>query len=176
MSSVREPDIEKIRNEVELRPDGTMIWKVGKRRRRVGAPAFATLTNGYYCGMFDGVRLFAHRVVWALTHGSWPDGWIDHINRDRGDNRPENLRVTDAALSNHNRDFANLYKGIFKNPNASTYRAQIRHNGKQYYLGCFPTPEEAALARDKKAVELYGNNAVLNFPEKFPEVFSSDHK
>lgn len=166
MSNVREPSIEKLREEVELREDGTMFWRTGKQRRRVGTPAFATVSNGYYCGMFDGVRLQAHRVVWALVHGSWPEGWLDHINRDRKDNRPENLRLADPSLSNHNRSFGTRYKGVCKNPGASTYKAQIRYNGEQIYIGSFKTEEEAALARDKKALEFWGEKASLNFPEK----------
>ena len=35
----------------------------------------------------------AHRVIWALVHGEWPEGQIDHINGVRDDNRLENLRV-----------------------------------------------------------------------------------
>lgn len=44
------------------------------------------------------------------------------------------------------------------------YRARFYHDGDPIYLGSYETPEEAALAHDRKALELRGVNADLNFP------------
>jgi hypothetical protein len=46
--------------------------------------------------------------------------------------------------------------------------AGITCRGKYYYLGTFGSPIEAAKARDRKAYELFGEYAYLNFPEDFP--------
>lgn len=165
---MNEIDIDRLRAQVELRPDGSLWWKVGAQGRKMHKPAFSTKSgprSAYLCGMVDGVKLLAHRVVWALTYGEWPSGWVDHINRDTLDNRPENLRIAGPALSNHNRRFKNTkteYIGVAFLKNG--YVAQIRHNKKQLYLGRYRTAEEAARARDAKARELYGENANLNFP------------
>ena len=35
---------------------------------------------------------FAHRVVWMMVHGEWPEHTIDHINGVKTDNRIQNLR------------------------------------------------------------------------------------
>jgi len=109
-------------------------------------------------------------VVWALYYGEWPDGWIDHINGCRTDNRPENLRIASTSLSNHNRKYASAecgFIGVTRSKICATprYIAQIQHNGKHHYLGMYKTPEEAARVRDKKAAEIHGANANLNFPE-----------
>jgi hypothetical protein len=40
--------------------------------------------------------------------------------------------------------------------------------GRTYYLGTFDDEVEAAKARDRKAYELEGQYAYLNFPEDFP--------
>lgn len=40
----------------------------------------------------DCFAITAHRVVFALHHNRWPKHEVDHINRDRQDNRPSNLR------------------------------------------------------------------------------------
>lgn len=44
------------------------------------------------------------------------------------------------------------------------YRSRIKKDGKEYSLGHFETPEDAAKERDLKAIELYGTFAKLNFP------------
>lgn len=43
---------------------------------------------------------------------------------------------------------------------------------KRTYLGCFSDPTEAALVRDKAMFEYWGNEAYLNFPERFKVVTS----
>jgi len=47
------------------------------------------LFNGHGWGK---VIAYEHEIVWLFEHGVY-DGVIDHINKDRSDNRIENLRV-----------------------------------------------------------------------------------
>ena len=55
-----------------------------------------------------------------------------------------------------------LFKGIcFKK---GKYLAKTQLNYKSVYIGSFYTPEEAARAYDRKAIELKGEKARLNFP------------
>ena len=51
----------------------------------------------------EGRKLAVHRVVWAVVYGSWPEGIVDHINRDTTDNRIENLRIVDPTGNSRNR-------------------------------------------------------------------------
>ena len=55
------------------------------------------------------------------------------------------------------------FKGVRKK--FYKYESYIYKNGKALYIGMFNTPEEAAKAYDQKAFKLYGNKAILNFPE-----------
>lgn len=171
MSRYVSVDIESLKQDVNLEPDGTLTWITGNRVRKPGKPAFCTATkHGYLTGTYKNMRFMAHRVVWALHHGEWPDGWIDHINGCKTDNRPENLRIASTSLSNHNRKFKSSecgFLGVTRSKNCvePRYIAQIQHNGEHHYLGMYKTPEEAARVRDKKAVEIHGENANLNFPE-----------
>jgi hypothetical protein len=77
-------------------PDG-YVWRV-RRRGKACSPyrADAVGSDGYR-GVYVTVghrrrRVLAHRLVWVSQKGPIPDGFVvRHWNRDRGDNRPENL-------------------------------------------------------------------------------------
>lgn len=42
----------------------------------------------------EGIQMPADKIAWAMHHGEWPTGTIEHINGDLGDNRISNLRDT----------------------------------------------------------------------------------
>lgn len=63
--------------------------------------------NGYLILKIKGKQFKAHRVVWFLCNGYFPNEEIDHINRVRDDNRIENLR-----LSNRKEQAANTTKKV----------------------------------------------------------------
>jgi group I intron endonuclease len=57
------------------------------------------------------------------------------------------------------------YHGVYKikENTKKRFRAEIKFQNKKYRLGNYLTPEEAARAYDEKAIELYGEDASLNF-------------
>ena len=55
------------------------------------------------------------------------------------------------------------YKGIYKN-GENGWAASINYMGVRYRLGTHRTPEQAARAYDRKAIELFGDFARTNFP------------
>jgi beta-glucanase (GH16 family) len=96
---------------------------------------------------------------------------IDHINGNGLDNRKSNLRICTRSQNKMNTKKNKIkkfkYKGVAINKNNKhPFYGQLRFGKVRYYLGCFSTPEEAALAYDKKAKELFGEFACLNFPTK----------
>lgn len=125
-------------------------WKKAPRARTpVGAEAFTSKSNrGYYHGMLRRRNLQAHRVVFALTRGFFPPV-VDHINGQRDDNRPENLRAANVLINNHNREAKGYY------PFRGGYMARIAANGKQVYLGVYPTENEAREAYLKAKARLH---------------------
>ena len=67
-----------------------------------------------YCRLLlpDGRSAAVHRVIWTLVNGDIPDGMtIDHIDRDKNNNRVENLRCVSQGENNRNRTGTN--GGIF---------------------------------------------------------------
>jgi len=90
---------------------------------------------------------------------------IDHINRNKLDNRLENLRVISAKENSYNRTknktSNNKYKGVIKRGNK--YVASITKDGNRKEIGGFETEEEAARMYDMMAEELFGEFAGKNF-------------
>jgi len=91
-----------------------------------------------------------HRAAWAILHGAWPDGEIDHKNRVRDDNRPDNLRMADHQRNQWNKGTSlrnrSGFKGVHQHSQNGTWIAQFTKNGRTRHLGSFTTPEAAAAA------------------------------
>ncbi len=90
-----------------------------------------------------------------------------HLNKNGLDYRKENLKIVTAAEARHGRyqkriDNSSGFKGVWMHRKTGLIYAEIAKEGKRYRLGCFKTPEEAAEAYNKKALELYGEFAYQN--------------
>mgnify|MGYP001559349219 CR=1 FL=1 len=57
--------------------------------------------GGYISLTVKRVLYKAHRLAWFYVYGTWPD-IIDHINRDKQDNRINNLRSVTLAENSKN--------------------------------------------------------------------------
>lgn len=87
--------------------------------------------------------VYAHRFAWYYVHKQIPKLTIDHINRDKTDNRIENLRDVDHGTNVRNRE-SKGYTVAYSKKLGTYYRAQIWSKGKYIFLGSFSTPEEAS--------------------------------
>ncbi len=107
-----------------------------------------------------------HRVVLEAPEGVE----VDHINNDGLDCRRENLRLATRGQQNQNQRSrrAGGLKGVWRvkgKPNLTRpWRAELKCAGRRFRLGSFATEDEAARAYDRKAVELFGPFARLNYP------------
>ena len=112
-----------------------------------------------------------HRIVMGAVAGQI----VDHINRNGLDNRRCNLRFIsrqgNKANSTNDRQTSHFIGVSFEKNRRGLkkYRVLMKIDGKCKCIGKFATAEEAALAYDKKAHELNGNLALLNFPEYFKQ-------
>jgi hypothetical protein len=100
------------------------------------------------------------------------DGYVvDHIDGDGLNNRRSNLRICTRQQNYCNRAKApgcsSAYKGVNLHKKTGKYLVSIRFQGQRMYLGCFDDEIEAARAYDRKAFEVFGEFAWLNFPADY---------
>lgn len=114
---------------------------------------------------FDGRWISRHIYMHHEVLGLGPDARVDHKDGNGLNNRRSNLRpalqqqnmMNRPALSNNRSG----YKGV--TAQRGKWRAAIALDGKQAFLGYFPTPEAAAHAYDQAAVVMFGEFARFNF-------------
>jgi HNH endonuclease/AP2 domain len=105
-------------------------------------------------------KISMHRTV--MKHTGKLD--IDHINRDKLDNRSENLRVVSRNANSQNSKASgkSKYLGVYLKKSSGKWGTQIGFNWKRFYGGYFLTEQEAAKRYNEMALELFGPDARLN--------------
>lgn len=136
--------IEEMRAALNYDAETGIIWR-GQNK------AGGDKGNGYIRLRFKGTRYAAHRIAWALHYGEWPHGEIDHINRDRSDNRISNLRVVSRSENMRNRG---RVAGVHKEK--GRWRAYIFKDQKLWHLGMFACFGGAIKARRNAEIEMWG--------------------
>ena len=120
-------------------------------------------SNGYACSGAGKGQILFHRLVLNAT----PEENIDHINRNRLDNRKSNLRICSASQNSYNKAHQSNCQSGYRGVALDQYGrwvANINQNGKSIFLGSYATPEEAANAYDSAASIIAGDFAYRNLP------------
>lgn len=119
-------------------------------------------SHGYPTAKIGQKTKTLHRVLLTASAGFE----IDHINRNKLDNRRANLRFVTRSQNLANRVMKNtkLYRGILhRNQRGKWYwHAQIGVNCGKKHLGTFPSAILAAAAYNVAALKYYGKHATLN--------------
>lgn len=157
---------ERLREVISYNADtGVFLNKVARRRALIGAVSGRINRDGYRQIQIDGRIYSAHRLAWLYVHGSWPGGFIDHINRLRSDNRLENLRLASRAENNQNsatpKTNTSGFRGVTWDGRGQKWRATITVDNKKISVGSHATPEEAYAAYLRAAVLLHSTNAAV---------------
>jgi hypothetical protein len=142
---------------------GLFRWKQPRGRQ---APDWFRGNRRGKCGyrrilFANGLTLYAHRVAWYLMTGAWPPHELDHRNRDRSDNRWNNLRAATRLQNAMNlslrRTSSTGVRGV------TTFRGQfyvhLRAHKKTHFLGLYDTLEEATAARRAAEQRYFGEFA-----------------
>lgn len=126
-------------------------WRVSKKLKYVKT----TIKNKTY---------LLHRLLLNLKENQI----VDHKNGNPLDNRRSNLRICNNSQNQANK-FKKIglskYKGVSYDKNSKRVKrwmARLEHKGKNITIGRFLTENEAALAYNKKALQIWGNYSIIN--------------
>jgi hypothetical protein len=133
-------------------PDTGKLIYIGKTHRGTPLESEAgSLNRGYITVKFKKSVYMAHRIAYFLHTGDQPCE-LDHLNRNKADNRWCNLRNTDHTGNMRNLPMLNTNKsghtGVYFDKDCGKWRAQGSLNNKTVYIGLFDTIEEGVAARD----------------------------
>lgn len=153
-------DLKKI---IHYDPETGVITRIYSRlRAHVGKQSKSINAYGYPMTYIQGKHYLNHRLAWLYVYGEWPECEIDHINREKTDNKLSNLRkCVDICQNRQNRGKHKNNKSGFQGVCFSTrnkrnpWVAKIEANKVRKLLGYFATPEEASEAYQKAKANLH---------------------
>jgi len=141
---------------------GEFTRRVSIKGYSAGSPIGTLNDKGYLVAYIDSKQYRVHQLVWFLHHGEFLKE-IDHIDRNRSNNRLINLRPC-LRLENcgNTSPRVHKYKGVTFCKTTQKWKAQIGIDYRNVNLGRFQTIEEAALVYNNAAVEHFGEFAYVN--------------
>jgi len=115
------------------------------------------------------ILLYMHRIIMDPPSNVM----IDHADGNGLNNQKSNLRICTSSQNIANTkiscDNTTGFKGVAYHKLQGKYTARVQKDGVRFNLGVFINPKDAALAYDKAALEMFGEFARLNFPNKKEE-------
>ena len=164
------PPIEDLKRLFELDASCTsgLRRRCGVKGARAGSPAGGVFGHGYTRVSVACASYLAHRVVFAIATGEDPgERQIDHIDRDKLNNSPSNLRAVDRTVNGFNRSKGSRrsspFLGVSWHKASGKFRADINvSRGKRISLGLFEDELGAAAAYNSAVLDHQGLGSTLN--------------
>lgn len=158
---------EQLKSILDYNPDtGNFTWKCKKGLRNPDGNAGSLDERGYIRIGYKGKGYWAHRLAWLYVNGEFPPNDIDHINRNKSDNRMDNLRLATRNMNNGNsgiwRTNTSGYRGVSFDKNSNKFECYIWKKDRKHHLGYFVDPAEAAKRYNDEALSYFGEYATLN--------------
>lgn len=152
---------------------GHLFWSKPSGKRRLGVPVGTLHSSGYlvFSAGFNRRRfsLRAHRVCWLLHYGEWPESFVDHIDRNRTNNRIANLREVSYRQNcqNQTKQVNNTsgYRGVSWSKCKGKWVVRIRTEGCYKFCGYFSDVVEAAKAYDEASLKYHKGFGGRNFDD-----------
>ena len=153
MRNKRQLTQEFVKQYIDYNPLTGKFTKLKSPQRPVGSTS-----NGYLRICIKGTYIDAQNLAFLIMTGTIPN-LVDHKNKNKLDNRWNNLRAANKQLNGLNRDPSYLntsgYVGVSYNKRQKKWKSYVHLHGRQISLGSFSCPTAAHLARLKKENRLW---------------------
>ena len=142
--------------------DGKLFWKkmLPKARNLINQEAGYTAKDGYISLWFMGKPRQAHRLIYLWHHGFLPK-CLDHINRNRADNRIENLRPATHTQNACNRSVpitnTSGVKNVTWNKESKKWQVALMIQRKTKYFGVYYDLEVAKFVAETMRYKYFGS-------------------
>lgn len=141
--------------KVKLNDENHMLCDIEDWERFNGHYWFMNDAGYAVCETMKTGTLRFHKLVTGTT----AEVIIDHINRNKLDNRKCNLRIATASVNAINRGLQSNnttgYKGVYFDKRRRVWKAWVKVSGKLITLGSYPKKEEAIAARQAGEEKYY---------------------
>lgn len=160
---------QKALNEIFEYKDGELYWKIHANSKNASIGDKSGGLNkslNRWVITYKNEKMYRSVIVFVMLNGYKPP-IVDHIDRNTLNDKIENLRASTKQLNAMNsiqevgKEVA--YKGVRRK--GDSYNSSIYVGDHSVFLGVFSTPEDAAIAYDKAALEYFGEYAYVNFPD-----------
>ena len=139
-------------------PSG-LVWTRPKNslsRIKAGQQAGCKDHRGYWVVTVNRKRLYGHRVAWELNHGPLAEGLVaDHIDRNKSNNRLENLRLVSQSENRRNRVIGTGRHARQSSSGKWWSYFTMPVSGKYIHVGTYKTGQEAHITAVARRLELY---------------------
>jgi hypothetical protein len=147
----------------EYHQDGCLVRTKDLGRGKIGQKVFGTKNSeGYMLVTFQRKSYRIHRLIFLLVRGTQPNA-IDHIDRDKTNNRIENLRAVTVSENHCNkieqRNNRSGVKGLSWDRAKNYWKGSIQINGKRISVGHSKDRAKVERLLKQKREELHGKYA-----------------
>ena len=158
---------ERLKKVLSYDPDtGVFTWLTRPNNSiRVGDIAGCIdSSTGYRVIRVDKVLHYAHRLAWLFISGCLPNEEVDHIDRDRLNNKIENLREATSKQNKANMRVGSRntsgVKGVSWNKKMGKWSVTANISGRSTNFGCYADKDEAAMIYRNAAIKEHGEYAL----------------
>lgn len=174
-SSKVRPTQARLKQALSYNPETGLFTLIEPKRGRMlfSVAGHVDKSTGYRDISLDDRSYHTAKLAWLYMFGEYPECVVDHINRDRLDDRIANLRlattsqnIANSAMWAHN---TSGVKGVYYYKDRAkkgwpAWWAYITCKGKRKSLGYFYSKTEAKFAREEAELDLFGEfSSIQNY-------------
>lgn len=172
------PSLDYLEECFSLNKEGELIWKdrpsyhfsTNRQKacadRLTGSKAGSLQSNGYMAVSLNNKLYMVHRIVFKMFHDTEPGDVLDHIDQDKTNNHPINLREVNRQVNKSRSTKVynkNGYRGVYKRKDRSKYECRITNTTRKdlrrdISVGYYDSAEEAAQAYNLAIDLLFTND------------------